>query len=120
MTDLRLDITAYPLSVKAARAAVATWARDLPRETRDDLVLAVGELVANGVRHGPDGARIRLRATHEDGLVRVEVQDEGHPQAIGPRTPDDQGGRGLRIIDALADDWGTSSGPNLVWFTLRV
>ncbi|MGD1057398.1 MAG: ATP-binding protein [Solirubrobacteraceae bacterium] len=41
-----------------------------------------------------------------------------------PRTPTplDQSGRGLQIVQALAEDWGIVRSPNgkLVWFTLRL
>jgi len=36
------------------------------------------------------------------------------------RQPDDEGGRGLKIIESLATDWGTAASPShkIVWFEL--
>lgn len=84
----------------------------------EDLRLAVGELVANAVRHGKAPIRIRV-ARHAD-RVRIEVRDHGggHPairevQHIGA----DAGGWGLRFVSRLADAWGTHTvgGLTSVW-----
>ncbi len=43
----------------------------------DQLRLAVRNLLDNAIRHTPDGGRVLLRATAEDGWVEVVVQDTG-------------------------------------------
>lgn len=50
-----------------------------------------------------------MYVTVEDGSVRVEVHDasETRPHLCVPDDTADRG-RGLRLVDALADDWGTS------------
>jgi anti-sigma regulatory factor (Ser/Thr protein kinase) len=97
---------------------MAAWADFLPPSVRTDLTLAVSEVVTNAVRHGPDGARIRVSARRCEEGLRVEVRDEGLPQTIGVRAPYARGGRGLRIVEAVAARWGVSSDPTLVWFTI--
>jgi signal transduction histidine kinase len=37
----------------------------------------LGNLVANAVRHSPPGGRVLLKGTARDGVVRLEVEDEG-------------------------------------------
>ncbi len=75
-----------------------------------DLKLAVGELVANAVRHGK--GPIRLIIAKLPDRVRVSVHDHGggHP-AIRPvvTTGPNAGGWGLRLVDELVDAWGTTT-----------
>ena len=84
----------------------------------EDVVLAAGELVSNGVEHG--GGVRRLSVAGRRGVVTVEVEDNRpslstlRDVAVRP-----EGGHGLRIVDAIADDWGwwpTGSGKT-VWAT---
>jgi anti-sigma regulatory factor (Ser/Thr protein kinase) len=113
-----MDVIARPSSVEDVRGAVRGWAVSLPGAVVEDLVLAVSEVVTNGVRHGPDGARIRITAELQLDGVHVQVCDEGRPQVIAIREPDSQGGRGLHIVEAVTKQWGASDSPTCVWFTL--
>ena len=73
----------------------------------DDVLLCVSELATNALLHGvPPGRGFLLRVALCDGAVlRVEVQDSGGGV---PRIADvaDEGGRGLLLVEALADKWG--------------
>lgn len=75
----------------------------------DDIVLIVSELVTNSVRAGAGTIAVRLSA--DDERVDIEVTDDasGWPR---PRTakPEDQRGRGLSIVERLADSWTTTAG----------
>jgi hypothetical protein len=52
--------------------------------------------------------------------VRVDVCDDGTAtQQIDVRAPDDDGGRGLRLLDLICQNWGVSYNPTCVWFTMR-
>ena len=90
---------------------------------RDDLRIIVSELVANAVMHGR--APIALTLAQHDGTVRVEVTDGAADlDAVHLREIDSPtvGGRGLRILSALADAWGiaaTAHGKS-VWATYVV
>jgi hypothetical protein len=50
--------------------------------------------------------------------LRVEVSDRGPGFAPAPHRPSpvDAGGRGLFLVDALADRWGSADGGTRVWF----
>nr|WP_303709979.1 ATP-binding protein [Kutzneria buriramensis]WKX08687.1 ATP-binding protein [Kutzneria buriramensis] len=84
--------------------------------------LGVTELVANVVRHVPDRRCVlvvlRLRAGEG---VRVEVAD-GSPElpcVSAELSMEAEGGRGLVLLDAVADKWGVeprSGGGKAVWF----
>ncbi|NBM21125.1 ATP-binding protein, partial [Streptomyces sp. GC420] len=69
--------------------------------------LLVSELATNAVRHARGYAAVHLRWTRP--VLRVSVTDASpelpsRPAAAG--CPDAEGGRGLLILDLLADDWG--------------
>ena len=79
----------------------------------EDVNLVATELVSNAVRHTDDGGR--MDAWGRDPL-RLEVHDTS-PNLPVTGAPSPTGGRGLRIVDAIASDWGaepTSDG-KVVW-----
>lgn len=92
----------------------------------DDAVLATDELFANAVRHagaGPADA-IALVLEHTEHELRVTLSDPS-PMLPRPRTSGTaaESGRGLSIVAALADDWGTAppdpgTPGKKVWFSL--
>jgi len=91
----------------------------LPELAREHLALVVSELVTNSIRHAgiAAGDPIELELASEDGNVWVSVQDGG--SGFDPQT-DRDGGFGLSIIAAVADDWGVELGPDgcTVWCEL--
>ncbi|WP_063769814.1 ATP-binding protein [Streptomyces scabiei] len=74
-------------------------------------VLIVAELSANAVFHGRVPGDFALRLVHEPAaaLVHVEVSDT-RPALPVPLDPsaDSDGGRGLILVEALADRWGVT------------
>ncbi|WP_055493618.1 ATP-binding protein [Streptomyces sp. TP-A0356] len=92
-----------------------------PRMT-EDAVLLVSELVGNAVRH--TGARVfGLRMRRRRGWIRIEVRDpsRGLP-CLMPVQELDLSGRGLFLVDRLADRWGVDLLPRgkTTWFEMRV
>lgn len=84
--------------------------------------LVASELATNALRHGGGGLHVAVRATGSS--VRIEVTDAS-PSAPRPRRPatDDPGGRGMLVVDAVADDWGVEPSPTgdgkVVWVVLQ-
>lgn len=79
-------------------------------DRQDDVRLCVSELATNAVVHGvPPGREFCLSLVGDGALVRVEVRDSGggqvRPSDAGPEAC---GGRGLRLVMALADDFGVT------------
>jgi serine phosphatase RsbU (regulator of sigma subunit) len=81
--------------------------------------LLVSELLTNAIRHTSEPIGLRLH--HSDHEIIAEISDD-HPRL--PRkmltAPADEYGRGLTLVEALADCWGSlpANGGKIVWFTL--
>jgi anti-sigma regulatory factor (Ser/Thr protein kinase) len=82
--------------------------------------LLTSELVTNAVVHV--GGTITVRACCDnDHLVRVEVHDQSPVSpATGTKALEALGGRGLHLVDAMAEAWGsrTTGSGKVVWFEL--
>ena len=99
------------------RRTAADWA--LVTEIADAAGQIAGELVGNALVHGRGQVELRLRLTR-DRLV-VEVADEGSHMPRRRRTgAEDERGRGLNLVTALAHRWGArlTDGGKLVWAEL--
>jgi len=123
--------TASPRGARLARRLASCqmdawgWRHDTP--VHDTVELVVAELANNAVTHGRvPGRDAELRLSREDGgHVRVEVSDargERLPEARDTGTEED-GGRGLLLVAALAEEWGTAPRPGApgktVWAVVR-
>jgi anti-sigma regulatory factor (Ser/Thr protein kinase) len=107
---------------RRARAFVAsTFERwDRPRALRDDAQLVVTELATNAVLHARSGFSVELQRRGD--RVRLAVSDASPARPV-VRDPSllATSGRGLRIVAALAADWGVlpDAGGKTVWAELR-
>jgi len=94
---------------------------------RDAAVLMASELFSISVRHsrsGAPGGTVTVTVVAGYGVVRVEVTDQGGPGV--PRVcragRDEEGGRGLELVAALATRWGwrrRDGGQAVVWFEIQ-
>ncbi|MGK5694892.1 ATP-binding protein [Streptomyces sp. URMC 128] len=87
-----------------------------------DVQLCVTELVGNVIRHVGEGVRVRVRVSRSGDRTRVEVSDPdpcGLP-ALRHAGADDETGRGLALLDAVALRWGVEQGEagKTVWCEL--
>ncbi|MFN2470852.1 MAG: ATP-binding protein [Gaiellaceae bacterium] len=115
---VRLSIPAKAEYITLVRLALTGLAHlhPLSEETLGDLKLAVTEACSNSVRHaygnGGDGVVDILYELRTDRLV-VEVADNGTGFAHGessPRGDLDEGGLGIAIIQAVADEFEVRAG----------
>ncbi|MDF5753959.1 ATP-binding protein [Spongiactinospora sp. TRM90649] len=77
-----------------------------------DVTLLTSELVTNAVVHtaSGDGGKVTLSVLEfPGGGILVQVADEGSATRPTPRVPGDDldtHGRGLRLVDSVAANWG--------------
>ncbi len=99
-----------PLARTRVRDHLSAWGQAPGKGALDDTVLLVSELATNAILHGPVTERdFEVAVTVlADGACFIEVSDEGlsGPEPRGSGGWEDEGGRGLRLLDALADAWG--------------
>lgn len=118
---IRLEPT--PASVATAREWSVEHARSAGFDAVVDTVeLLVSELVTNAVRHAGTGYELMV-CPRDDGM-RVEVWDDDDtiPAPIENLDPLSTSGRGLALVEALADECGaepTDRGGKKVWFYLK-
>jgi anti-sigma regulatory factor (Ser/Thr protein kinase) len=118
------DLVALPADGRAAglarrfvRTQLLEWDLD---DLLDTAVLLTSEVVTNVIVHTASSPSLRL--TRDGERIRVTVVD-GSP--VPPRrrwhTATATTGRGLQMLQDLADDWGwnPSGDGKAVWFTLR-
>jgi anti-sigma regulatory factor (Ser/Thr protein kinase) len=112
MRQVQLEVGVDPAEVGRARR----WARSrlagsgigADEPVAETLILLISELVTNAVVHTGCPAVLRvLFPSAPAAPVRVEVADA----STAPPSPrharrDDTGGRGLELVDGLADRWG--------------
>ncbi|MFD7862297.1 ATP-binding protein [Streptomyces sp. NPDC057682] len=123
-------LPALRTSARAARDTVRDRLRawDLPGDTCCDAVLLVSELTTNALLHTGSGHLLcGLTLTDDGRRLRVEVHDESSEpvQPPGRRTgPGEEGGRGLLLVQQLADRWGSARSTlaegKAVWAELTV
>jgi anti-sigma regulatory factor (Ser/Thr protein kinase) len=93
-------------------------------EARDYAVLLVNELVVNAIQHA--GTPVDVTVSLEPGALEIGVHDGSHESPTAQESPasgrptDEEHGRGLMTVNALADEWGVEEDTTgkTVWFRL--
>jgi serine phosphatase RsbU (regulator of sigma subunit)/anti-sigma regulatory factor (Ser/Thr protein kinase) len=121
---LALRLRGGPHAPAAARTALdGLQNRSLDPADAHRARLLLSEVVTNSVVHGgsQDSADwIGLDVELSPEALRVEVRDHGPGFEPAPALPAplQTGGRGLYLVDELADRWGVADGGRRVWFEL--
>ncbi len=117
---VRCLLSASPAAPSLARRYLRRWA--CPEHLTDpgDALLLASELVTNALLHGAPPIELEMRCAGDRTIVRVT--DFGDPPILR-RTPpaaDALSGRGLRLLEALAIDWGVDHHTlgKTFWFTV--
>jgi hypothetical protein len=115
-----LELLALPKAVPEVRRSV----REHLGVPCPEVELCVSELLTNVIAHVGEGTPVTVRLVlGQDGRVRVEVTDPVPHAWLIARSPgeDDETGRGLLLLDAVARRWGVWLTPagKTVWCELR-
>jgi anti-sigma regulatory factor (Ser/Thr protein kinase) len=118
--SISLRLAREPRAARRARDAVRRCLLDADATlVADQALLLTTELVSNAVKHGA-GRYVEVEATVEHEVVQITVSDSGDCGLRFRDHPGEAGGWGLRIVDALADEWGHSEEQHSVWFRLAL
>jgi anti-sigma regulatory factor (Ser/Thr protein kinase) len=119
---IAVEFTRDELSAVRQLVGRETTAASLSAERGTDLVVAVSELAANSVLHG--GGHGTLHVWRERGALLVEVRDRGtiEQPLVGRLRPglEQEGGRGLWMVNQLCDLVQIRSSPNGSGVRLRM
>jgi DNA-binding transcriptional MerR regulator len=129
-----LAVTPGPLRTSRTRLEPCPQAPVLARRAVDALLeeqadtrfafslrLVASELVTNAVQYGSSGEPIQLDLKLFGDRAELQVQNRGSRLRIkNLRTKRPQAGRGLDIVDALADAWSIEAGPRGTKITVQL
>lgn len=118
-TALPSDASSAAVARAFVRRALDDW--DLGTIEATASLLAT-ELVTNGLRHGGGPSSVALEVRGDRLWIAVSDADPGRLPRRQHRPLTAEGGRGLALIEAMADTWGTSRirrrGGKVVWCEL--
>ncbi|MFI9599595.1 ATP-binding protein [Streptomyces sp. NPDC052043] len=107
------------LARRLACEQLDAWGWPYDSEAHRTAALLVGELAANAAPHGRERGRdfrLRLTLDPEESALRIEVTDPRPdrrppvPGLLRPTSSEGESGRGLLLVEALADHWGATFG----------
>jgi serine/threonine-protein kinase RsbW len=96
-----------------------------PCPVRDEAVLLVSELATNALEHTStgDGGQFRVTICRNATSLLIGVSDSGSDKtpAPGPLDPESETGRGLGLVELIAERWGYCGDQHglTVWFELH-
>ncbi len=105
-----------------ARSALRASCSGLPGDVVDTACLLVSELVTNAYRHAQTTVTVAIATDREHVSVAVHDDDPVVPEVTesAPPPPEQEGGRGLFLLGALANRFGveTDDDGKTLWFRL--
>ena len=112
--EVEVIIAGDPRWLRLARGVVEEFLAQtgFHAQQREEIAVAVGEAVANVIRHAYKGdarQRFSLLCNEGNGAVEIELRDQGEPfdPPKEPITPPDEtsaGGRGIFMMQAIMDE----------------
>jgi anti-sigma regulatory factor (Ser/Thr protein kinase) len=108
--------------VAEARRFVGEILADLAYELRDAVTVMVSELSTNALVHASTGFDVAIERSDDAVVVSVSDLGDGRPEVQSPGSSEPHG-RGLRIVEALSDEWGittSSETGKTIWFRISL
>jgi len=117
--SVHVDLEPTPAAPRAARSFLADHLGPVDPDSAYAVALCASELVTNGVLHARTAIILGVTLGNERLLVTVADRAGGTPYTP-PRDDERPSGRGLMLVDALADQWGVTEEHDgkTVWFTI--
>lgn len=112
------ELEPQPSALKAARVALASWCA-AEEVDPDSIVIIANELSTNAIRYGQ--GPVLLHGSCSSQSVGISVQQRGRAAFAIPTNASAAQlqitGRGMQIVDSLAESWGwqTSAERSLIW-----
>ncbi|WP_078901938.1 ATP-binding protein [Actinacidiphila yeochonensis] len=123
--ECALELEAHPYRIQQIRRIVSAQLRYWRLEPLVDAAsTGISELLANVHRHARPDKRCSVKLTLLPDRLTVAVADsDPRLPHVQPMEPTATTGRGLAMVEALCDGWGTDLLPDddgkVVWFVLR-
>ena len=121
--EIEAHLTASVTVPGEVRALLRRLRGDLSARVYENARLLASEVATNAVLHGARGASIRFHAELDDDCLRIQIRNLSGVDRPVVATGDREhgGGLGLRLVDAIAQRWGSSESDahTLVWFELE-
>jgi anti-sigma regulatory factor (Ser/Thr protein kinase) len=110
------EFSSVPESTKQARE----WLRGLLSHNHDDAELVLTELSTNAFIHGQRPVTCRVEVGDDILTIHIDQPATGPFEPPTTYDPTAVGGRGLKLVGAIATQWGQSfkDGVLTVWATL--
>lgn len=130
VTQAAVTFPGFPVSVRDARRWVTSHGDGLTEDVLYSLGLMVSELITNSLRYSRSAGKdagVVVTVEADEHAVTVKVIDGGHamnvPRLVDPNYGAAETGRGLCIVDELADAWGVDDLPDgrrAVWCQVKL
>jgi anti-sigma regulatory factor (Ser/Thr protein kinase) len=123
--ECALELEAHPYRIQQIRRIVSAQLRYWRLDPLIDAAsLGISELLANVHRHAKPDKHCSVRLSHAADRLTVAVADKDpRLPKLAPVEPLNTAGRGLAMVEAVSDSWGTDLLPadegKIVWFVLR-
>ncbi len=120
--ERQADLDPVPASVGLARSLVRESLVGFDGDARDVALLLTSELVTNAILHARTPVQLGVLVDGDRALVCVADRlPESPTLSARAHSHDRPGGRGLALVEDLADTWGTTTyrGGKTVWFVLQ-
>jgi anti-sigma regulatory factor (Ser/Thr protein kinase) len=123
--ECALELEAHPYRIQQIRRIVSAQLRYWRLDPLIDAAsTGISELLANVHRHARPDKQCAVKLTLATDRLTVAVADhDPRLPHLQPMEPTATTGRGLSMVEAMSDSWGTDllpdDGGKVVWFVLR-